>query len=107
MTELALAITCSRLHSLEQRLGRWLLQVEDRAGAAMLLMTHELLARDLGVRHESISMAAHRLRESGLIAYHRGHVTIANRQRLKAATCDCYGVFKDAVARLSWLGVAS
>ncbi len=100
LTEIALAVACSRLHPLEQRLGRWLLQVEDRAGAGVLHMTHELLARDLGVRREGVSTAAYHLRESGLIDYHRGHITIADRRRLEAATCECYRQLKAALEHL-------
>jgi hypothetical protein len=44
----------------------------------------------LGVQRAGISIAAHNLQEAGVIHYHRGHITIANRQGLEATACECY-----------------
>jgi hypothetical protein len=30
-----------------------------------------------------------------LITYHRGHVTIVNREKLEAASCECYRTATD------------
>jgi len=35
------------------------------------------------------------LQRAGLITYHRGHVTILDRERLEAASCECYRATTD------------
>jgi Mn-dependent DtxR family transcriptional regulator len=44
----------------------------------------------LGVRRASVSEVAATLQQVGLIDYHRGNITIRDRQGLLAATCECY-----------------
>ena len=85
-------VACNTLHSLRQRACRWLLTVQDRAGAAQFELPHAVLADMLGVRRQSVTEVAAELRRSGLIEYRRGVITIANRRKLEsAACCECYG----------------
>jgi CRP-like cAMP-binding protein len=83
---------CNGRHSLNERLARWLLQMQDRAGCPQLSLTQELLAEMLGVRRQSVTLAAGALQEAGLISYRRGTVEILDRNRLKDAACECYGL---------------
>lgn len=85
---------CERLHSPVQRLIRWLLLVDDRAMGRDLLLTQETLAQFLGVRRETVSMAAGRLQRAGLITYSRGNLMIADRAGLEARSCTCYRAIK-------------
>lgn len=62
-------------------------------------MTQELIAGMLGVRRESVMMAAGRLQDAGAISYVRGHIKILDRQRLEIV-CECYQVVKDEFDRL-------
>jgi len=82
---------CNRLHSLEKRYCRWLLEAQDRAGADTIPMTHEFLALMLGVQRSGLSLIAGMLQRAGCIRYSRGKITILNRKRLAAASCECYG----------------
>ncbi|MEO7144135.1 MAG: Crp/Fnr family transcriptional regulator [Bryobacteraceae bacterium] len=91
---------CNRLHSVEKRLCRWLLMCHDRVPSGEILMTHEFISNMLGGRRESVTMAAGRLQETGLIQYSRGHIRILDRQGLEACACECYRVVKDEVDRL-------
>ena len=49
---------CNRLHTVEQRLARWLLVTQDRVDAGMLPLTHDFLATMLGTDRPSVSLAA-------------------------------------------------
>lgn len=81
---------CNGRHALSGRLASWLLMVHDRASENNLMLTHEEIARHLGARRASISVAATLLRERGIIDYNRGHIRILDRQALLNEACECY-----------------
>jgi CRP-like cAMP-binding protein len=90
---LATAITsvpCTRFHSVEERLARWLLMADDRMRTGRMRLTHEIVAGVLGVRRSAVTIAAAALQSSGIISYSRGRIRIVSRARLKAAACGCY-----------------
>lgn len=91
---------CNRHHSMKQQLCRWILSCLDRLPSSELDMTHELTARIMGVRRESISEAAGKLRSAGLIDYRRGHITVLDRAGLEAEACECHDVVKREHVRL-------
>jgi CRP-like cAMP-binding protein len=95
---------CNRLHHLEAKLARWLLLLCDCVGSNELLLTQAFISEMLGVRRAGVTEAANRLQQAGLIRYHRGKITILNRQKLEAASCSCYGIIKGEYSRL--LGIA-
>ncbi len=107
MTQISQTAVCNRLHTVDQRLCRWLLMTRDRTSTDALQMTHEFISNMLGVRREGVTHAAHRLQEQGLISYLRGHIKILNRQGLEAAVCECYEVVKSEHQRLFALATAS
>lgn len=90
LRETSLNVACSRVHSGIQRLSRWLLSLQDRAGADELRLTQQFLADMLGVRRESVTLAAQELRGVGAIDYRRGTLSITNRARLEQQACSCY-----------------
>jgi len=98
---------CNRYHSIDQQLCRRLLLGLDRLPSDELDMTHELAANLLGVRREGITMAAHKLREAGLIRYSRGHIVVLDRERLEEKTCECYAVAKKEYRRLLPVAMAA
>jgi CRP-like cAMP-binding protein len=100
ITQISQTAVCNRLHSIEQRLCRWLLLTRDRVPADAVQMTQEFLAHMLGVRREGVTLAARHLQEAGLIRYVRGHITILDRPGLEATVCECYRVVKDEFTRL-------
>jgi CRP-like cAMP-binding protein len=100
LTQMAQTAVCNRHHSLDQQLCRWLLLSIDRLPSNELFMTQELIANMLGVRREGVTEAAGRLQQAGLIAYHRGHITVLDRPGLEARTCECYAVVKKEYDRL-------
>ncbi|WP_248280487.1 Crp/Fnr family transcriptional regulator [Aromatoleum aromaticum] len=100
LTQMAQTAVCNRHHSLDQQLCRWLLLSLDRLPSNELLMTQELIANMLGVRREGVSEAAGNLHKAGLIAYHRGHITVLDRPGLEARACECYAVVRAECDRL-------
>lgn len=95
---LAQSASCNALHSVYERTARWLLLSGDRAGSDSFVLTHEFLARMLGVRRASVTDAAHGFQESDIIDYHRGKVQIKNRAALEAQSCECYAIMRDEYA---------
>ncbi len=100
ITQVSQTAVCNRLHSVEQRLCRWLLLTHDRVRSAQLLLTQEFIANMLGGRRKSVTRASSHLQKAGLIRYVRGHITVLDRQGLEAASCECYQVVKTEFDRL-------
>ena len=90
MAQMASSAACLRFHLTGPRLARWLLMSADRAHASRFRVTHEFLACMLGVRRVGVTVAAGALQRQGLIAYHRGQVTVVDRTGLEAAACPCF-----------------
>jgi CRP-like cAMP-binding protein len=104
ITQISQTAICNRLHPVEQRFCRWLLLSHDRVEDDELKMTQELIATMLGGRRESVTVAAGRLQDAGLIQYTRGNITILNRAGLEATVCECYGVVRAEYQRmLGWV----
>ena len=97
---MAQTAVCNRHHSLDQQLCRWLLLSLDRLSGDELVMTQALIANMLGVRREGVTEAAGKLQDAGLIRYHRGRITVLDRQGLEARTCECYEVVRKEFDRL-------
>jgi CRP-like cAMP-binding protein len=92
--QVAQTAACNRLHEIEQRLARWLLMAQDRVDSGVLPITHDFLATMLGTNRSSVSLAAATLRRKNLIRYTPGAVTIVNRKKLEALSCECYGIMQ-------------
>ncbi|HEX8404726.1 MAG TPA: Crp/Fnr family transcriptional regulator [Duganella sp.] len=89
-----------RHSSIEQKLCRWLLDRLDRSPSNELKVTQEMISIMLGVRRESITAAAGKLQEDGLITYRRGNITVNDRSGLEAYAGECYKVAKTEYDRL-------
>jgi CRP-like cAMP-binding protein len=100
ITQISHTAVCNRLHAVEQRLCRWLLMCHDRVDRDDLQMTQEFISNVLGGRRETVTVAAGRLQDAGLIRYSRGHIAIVDRKGLEAAACECYPAVAAWSARL-------
>jgi CRP-like cAMP-binding protein len=90
MRQFSRSAACSHFHEIGPRLARWLLMSQDRSRSDSFHITHDFLARMLGVRRVGITAAAFELQRSGLIQYRRGNLVILDRAGLKASACSCY-----------------
>ena len=76
---------------IEERLARWLLMAHDRIDGDQLTLTHEFLARMLGVRRPGVTVALNFLEKSGLVQAHPGVISIIDREGLEASAKGVYG----------------
>jgi CRP-like cAMP-binding protein len=86
---------CNAVHTVEQRLARWLLMAHDRMGTDAFPLTQEFVAMMLGVARPTVTVVAGTLQKAGLITYQRGTVTILDRKKLEAGSCECYRTCTD------------
>ena len=100
ITQIAQTAVCNRHHTIDQQLCRWLLLSLDRLSGNEVFATQELIANMLGVRRESVTEAAGKLQDLGVIDYRRGHITVLDRAKLETLVCECYEVVKCETDRL-------
>jgi CRP-like cAMP-binding protein len=98
--QLAQGSACNRAHSAEQRFCKWMLMVQDRVRSERFPLTQEFIAQMLGVRRATVTEVAGTLQQAGLISYHRGIITILDREGLEQVACTCYGITKRAFDQL-------
>lgn len=94
LTQVSQSVACNRFHSVDARLARWLLMTSDRLGLDQFRLTQDFMSNMLGVRREGVNKAASTLQAAKLIRYSRGMITILDRRRLEANSCECYAIIK-------------
>ena len=100
IAQITLFAACNRHHVIEQQFCCWLLRALDRLPSDDLVMTQELVSQSLGVRRESITEAAVRLQQAGVIHYRRGHISVLDRAGLEHRACECYAAVRREQGRL-------
>jgi CRP-like cAMP-binding protein len=100
INQISQTTACNHVHSVQQRMCRWLLMTHDRVGADEFHLTQEFLAQMLGVRRPSVTVAAGLLQKAGLIAYQRGRIRIVDRPGLERGACECYDTVRQEFDRL-------
>ncbi len=100
ITQISQTAVCNRLHSVQNRLCRWLLLSLDCVQSNELFMTQEFISNMLGGRRESVTVAAGQLQDAGIIHYDRGRITVLNRAGLETNVCECYGIVRAEINRL-------
>ncbi len=100
INQISLTAACNRKHTLEKRFCRWLLLIRDRVNSDELIMTQEFIANILGGRRETVTVAAGRLQDAGLIHYTRGRLRIVDRKGLEDTVCECYKAVRAECNRL-------
>jgi CRP-like cAMP-binding protein len=100
VNQISQSVVCNHLHSVEQRMCRWLLMTHDRVNTDAFLLTQEFLAQMLGVRRPTVTVIAGKLQRARLIRYHRGTMEIIDRQGLEESACVCYRIVRRESDRL-------
>lgn len=67
----------------DQRLATFLLEESSRTGSAVIRMTHEQIAREVGSAREVVTRTARQFAQEGWISLARGSITILNEAGLR------------------------
>lgn len=100
MIQSAQCALCIRLHTVDERLARWLLTASNRIKSDSLALTQEFVAQMLGARRSGVTVAAGNLREAGLIDYTRGRIQILDVAGLERRACECHRVIEHKMDNL-------
>jgi CRP-like cAMP-binding protein len=100
MTTMAQLILCNRIHRLDQRAARWLMQVDERVEENPFHVTQEFLAQMIGVQRPALSLAMRQFKDAGLVKYSRGQISVADREGLRARSCACLRIIAMEAQRL-------
>lgn len=92
---------CNAAHSVEARICRLLLEVQDRSGDERIPLTQNSLAQLLGVRRTTVTLVAGHLEAAGAIRCCRGFMEIADRAALQGYCCECYTSLKNKATQLA------
>lgn len=95
MSQISQTAACNTLHTVEERLARWLLMCRRRLQSDDLPLTQEFLSHMLGVRRSGVTVAVGILERAGLIEHRRGAIHVADAERLKEASCECIRAMAD------------
>ena len=92
-----ISVGCSQFHSVDQRLGRWLLAHQYRTGLSTFPFTHEFLAGQLGVQRGTVTEALAVLQQKKMVDSGYGKVKVLKSKALEKVSCDCYQLAKEAI----------
>lgn len=93
-------ILCNRMHRLDQRAARWLLQVDERVDEKPFRVTQEFLAQMIGVQRPGLSIVMRQFKDAGLVQYSRGQISIADHEGLAERSCGCIKIIAGEADRL-------
>src|ERR1700730_3407879 len=91
---------CNGLHKLQERCARWRLMTLDRVDADRFAVTKEFLAQLLGTSRPTASLLVSTLEKAGILHVKAREVTLADRNRLKEAACECYDIIRETYQKV-------
>jgi CRP-like cAMP-binding protein len=100
LIQIAQSTICNCYHTLQERVCRWLLVARDAVQNDVLVLTHDEIAKLLGTRRASVTVAVGLLQRAGLIKINRGQISILDPQGLEAMSCECYKILRDGARRV-------
>lgn len=100
LIQVAQTSVSNALHTVEERLARWILMSQDRLEGDDIPLTHDYLALMLAVRRPSVTTALHALEGGGYIRSTRGNIRVLDRTGLEEFAGAAYGVPEAEYERL-------
>ena len=91
---------CNGLHGLQERCARWILMTLDRVDSDRFAVTKEFLAQLLGTNRPTASLLVSTLEKAGMLNVEGRWVTLADRNRLKEAACECYDIIRETYQKV-------
>ena len=88
------AAACHGLHGLQERCARWILMTLDRVDSDRFAVTKEFLAQLLGTNRPTASVLISTFEKAGILHVDGRWVTLADRNRLTGAACECYDIIR-------------
>jgi CRP-like cAMP-binding protein len=85
---------CNAVHSIEQRIAKWMIAAADRTGDDVVPFTHEGLAAMIGAGRSHTTRVLHDFRLKGVVETRRGSVRIRNHAALCKIACACNDLVK-------------
>ena len=89
---------CNRLHTIEERLSRWLLIMRNGAESDEFEMENEFLACMLASRPSGVPLALGVLLQAGLIEVDSTHIRLIDVDGLHRTCCECHGILAQRLA---------
>lgn len=99
-SQISFTALSNAVHSVDERLARWLLMCHDRMEGNEIALTHEFISLMLAVRRPSVTTALHILEGQRLIRAERGRISIRDRSALENFAGDAYGKPEQEYRRL-------
>lgn len=94
-TQAAATGVCNRLHTVEERLARWLLIVRGGAESDEFEMPSEFVASMLGSRLTGVPIALGVLQQAGLIMADRRFIRLLDVPALERTACECHAMLAE------------
>ena len=91
---------CNGLHGLQERCARWILMTLDRVDSDRFAVTKEFLAQLMGTTRPTASLLVSTLEKAGILHVKGREVTLADRDRLQEAACECYDVIRQTYQKV-------
>ena len=92
LTQMACTALANGRYKIDERLARWLLMADDRAGGNPLELTHDFLALMLGSRRAGVTVALNELEKQGTIELKRRNIVVRDRGALELVANGSYGL---------------
>lgn len=90
MSQVSQTTLCNTMHTVGQRLARWMMLARMRLGSETIPVTHDFLSHMLGVRRSGVTVTIGEFEQKGYVSHGRGFVRVEDAARLGAAACGCY-----------------
>jgi CRP-like cAMP-binding protein len=95
MAHITQTAACNTLHTVEERLARWLLMCRRRLGSDTIPLTQEFLSHMLGVRRSGVTVAVGVLERAGFLTHSRGSIVVKDAEGLHGVSCECIKVLTE------------